>query len=109
MSYGGYSNSYNNQYRNGYGGRHQNTENTYKVCVTNISWDTNDDTLRYKFSEFGQVLDSIVMRDRETGRSRGFAFVTFSSKHEAENAINELNNKEFEGKNIFVNFSNTKR
>lgn len=73
-------------------------ENTYKVCVTNISWDTNDDTLRDKFSEFGQVLDSIVIRDRETGRSRVFAFVTFSSEHEAESSINKLNNKEFEGK-----------
>ncbi|KAB8226053.1 hypothetical protein BDV33DRAFT_162850 [Aspergillus novoparasiticus] len=60
----------------------------------NLSWNTTDETLRTAFSDFGQVLDSIVMRDRDTGRSRGFGFVTFSSEQEAEAAISGLNEQE---------------
>ncbi|CAE6405710.1 unnamed protein product [Rhizoctonia solani] len=59
-----------------------------KVYVGNLSWNTTDDTLRQAFSEYGNVLDSIVMRDRDTGRSRGFGFVTFSNSNEAEAAVN---------------------
>ncbi|KAE8356326.1 hypothetical protein BDV28DRAFT_145204, partial [Aspergillus coremiiformis] len=62
-----------------------------KVYVGNLSWGTSDESLRQTFSEFGQVVDSIVMKDRETGRSRGFGFVTFSNEQEAEAAINGLN------------------
>ncbi|PAV18913.1 RNA-binding domain-containing [Pyrrhoderma noxium] len=66
-----------------------------KVYVGNLSWNTTDDTLRKAFSEYGQVLDSIVMRDRDTGRSRGFGFVTFSSEAEATGAISALNEQEW--------------
>ncbi|KAF8348119.1 hypothetical protein F5887DRAFT_1071772 [Amanita rubescens] len=60
------------------------------------------------FSEHGQVIDSVVMRDRETGRSRGFGFVTFSSVDEANAAINNLNEQEFDGRRIRVNMANAK-
>ncbi|KAJ6495555.1 hypothetical protein C8R47DRAFT_360438 [Mycena vitilis] len=79
-----------------------------KVYVGNLSWNTTDDTLRNAFSEFGQVLDSIVMRDRDTGRSRGFGFVTFGSSQEAEGAIQGLNEQDLDGRRIKVNLANAR-
>ena len=79
-----------------------------KVVVNNLSWNTTDETLRQAFSEFGQVLDSIVMRDRDTGRSRGFGFVTFSNANEAESAISGLNEQELDGRRIKVNLANAR-
>ncbi|KAE8362254.1 hypothetical protein BDV27DRAFT_131781 [Aspergillus caelatus] len=79
-----------------------------KVYVGNLSWNTTDDTLRHAFSDFGAVTDSIVMRDRDTGRSRGFGFVTFSSEQEAEAAINGLNEQELDGRRIKVNLANAR-
>jgi len=79
-----------------------------KVYVGNLSWNTTDDTLREAFGQFGQVLDSIVMRDRDTGRSRGFGFVTFSSSQEADQAIANLNEQDLDGRRIKVNLANAK-
>ncbi|KAH8119595.1 RNA-binding domain-containing protein [Phellopilus nigrolimitatus] len=79
-----------------------------KVYVGNLSWNTTDDSLSKAFSEFGQVVDAIVMRDRETDRSRGFGFVTLSSEDEANEAINNLNDQEFEGRRIKVNMANAR-
>lgn len=74
-----------------------------KLYVGNLSWGTNTETLRHVFSEFGNVVDAIVMSDRETGRSRGFGFVTFSNEAEAEEAMNNLNEQDLEGRRIRVN------
>ncbi|KAJ7497116.1 hypothetical protein FB451DRAFT_1017148 [Mycena latifolia] len=79
-----------------------------KVYVGNLSWNTTDDTLRNAFSDFGQVLDSIVMRDRDTGRSRGFGFVTFASAQEADAAIAALNEQDLDGRRIKVNLANAR-
>ncbi|KIJ23461.1 hypothetical protein M422DRAFT_39596 [Sphaerobolus stellatus SS14] len=79
-----------------------------KVYVGNLSWNTNDDTLLQAFSTFGTVLDSIVMRDRETGRSRGFGFVTFGTTQEAEAAIGGLHESELDGRRIKVNLANAR-
>jgi len=77
-----------------------------KVFVGNLSWNTNNDSLRSRFSEFGQVTDCIVMTDRESGRSRGFGFVTFSSPEEAEAAVAALNDQDLDGRNVRVNMAN---
>lgn len=79
-----------------------------KVYVGNLSWNTTDDSLRTAFSNYGQILDSIVMRDRDTGRSRGFGFVTFSSSGEAQTAIASLNDQELDGRRIRVNLANAR-
>ncbi|KAF9007998.1 hypothetical protein BDQ17DRAFT_1237602, partial [Cyathus striatus] len=74
----------------------------------NLSWNTTDDTLRQAFSDFGSITDSIVMRDRDTGRSRGFGFVTFGNQTEAEAAIAGLNEQELDGRRIKVNLANAR-
>jgi len=79
-----------------------------KVYVGNLSWSTTDETLRHAFSEFGSVLDSIVMRDRDTGRSRGFGFVTYGTAQEAETAIQNLHEQELDGRRIKVNLANAR-
>jgi len=79
-----------------------------KVYVGNLSWNTTDESLRQAFSSFGQILDSIVMRDRDTGRSRGFGFVTFGSAAEANAAIAGLNEQELDGRRIRVNLANAR-
>jgi len=73
-----------------------------KLFVGGLSWGTDDNSLRSKFEEFGVVEDAIVIRDRDTGRSRGFGFVTFSSDAEATDAISAMDNQEFDGRTIKV-------
>ncbi|KAG0026874.1 hypothetical protein BGZ81_006049 [Podila clonocystis] len=73
-----------------------------KLFIGGLSWNTSDDSLRHGFSAYGLVEDAIVIRDRETGRSRGFGFVTFASDAEAQNAIDNLHEREFEGRTIKV-------
>ncbi|KAG8760487.1 hypothetical protein FRC11_000333 [Ceratobasidium sp. 423] len=82
--------------------------NGAKIYVGNLSWNTNDDTLRNVFSQYGNVLDSIVMRDRETGRSRGFGFVTYATQEEASGAIATANGIDLDGRQIKVNLANAR-
>jgi len=79
-----------------------------KVYVGNLSWNTTDDSLRQAFSAYGSIIDSIVMRDRDTGRSRGFGFVTYSTGVEAQGAIQNLNEQELDGRRIKVNLANAR-
>jgi len=73
-----------------------------KLFIGGLSWNTNDQSLRTKFEEFGQVEDAVVIKDRESGRSRGFGFVTFTNDNEAESALKNMNETEFEGRTIRV-------
>jgi len=82
-----------------------------KVYVGNLSWNTTDDSLRQAFSSIGSqtdVVDCIVMRDRDTGRSRGFGFVTFSTPEQADAAINNFNETELDGRRVRVNLANAR-
>ncbi|KAI8622660.1 hypothetical protein BC830DRAFT_1056224, partial [Chytriomyces sp. MP71] len=77
-----------------------------QLFVGNLSWGTTDDSLHQAFSQFGQVQDTIVLKDRETGRSRGFGFVTMESADEAQAAIDAMNEQELDGRTIRVNIAN---
>lgn len=73
-----------------------------RLYIGGLSYRTENDGLRQGFSRFGNVVDAIVVRDRESGRSRGFGFVTFEKDEEAQAAIDQMNNTEFEGRRISV-------
>lgn len=72
------------------------------VYIGGLAWATDDQSLRAAFEEFGNVEDSVVIKDRESGRSRGFGFITFSSVEEADAAIAAMNNQDLEGRTIRV-------
>lgn len=79
-----------------------------KVYVGNLSWNTTEESLRAAFERYGLIIDAIVMRDRETNRTRGFGFVTFGTSEEAGAAIAALNDQDLDGRRIRVNLANTK-
>ncbi len=79
-----------------------------KVFVGSLSWNTGDQELRDLFSQIGEVSEVKVITDRETGRSRGFGFVTFTSSEDASNAVARLDNTEFDGRTIKVNIAEEK-
>ncbi|MFH1811734.1 MAG: RNA-binding protein [Pseudomonadota bacterium] len=74
-----------------------------KLYVGGLSWDTNDQGLRQAFEQFGTVSDAVVLTDRDTGRSRGFGFVTFDDEDAAREAIEKLDGTALDGRNIKVN------
>ncbi|CAG8397430.1 unnamed protein product [Penicillium salamii] len=73
-----------------------------KLFIGGLSWNTDDQSLRQRFEEFGVVEDATVVKDRDTGRSRGFGFVRYSTDEEATAALEAMNNQEFDGRTIRV-------
>lgn len=74
-----------------------------RIYVGNLSYSTTEETLRTKFLEFGEVEEAKVISDYDTGRSRGFGFVTMPNDEEANAAIEALNGTEFDGRTLKVN------
>ena len=74
-----------------------------KLYVGNLPFDVNDDALRSLFEQFGAVGSASVINDRETGRSRGFGFVEMDENSAAEEAIEQLNGNDFNGRPLVVN------
>ena len=74
-----------------------------KIYVGNLSYNTDGESLRTAFAEFGEVTSAEAVTDRETGKSRGFGFVEMPNKAEAEAAIKALNGKELDGRALNVN------
>lgn len=74
-----------------------------KLFVGSLSWNTNDGELRRTFEEHGEVTDAVVINDRESGRSRGFGFVTFADSENADAAMRQLNGAMIDGRSITVN------
>lgn len=74
-----------------------------KCYVGNLNFDTSEEELRQLFAQFGQVNEANIIQDRETGRPRGFGFVTMNDRDSAEKAIGGLDGTDFKGRNIKVN------
>lgn len=74
-----------------------------KIYVGNLSYQMRDDDLKSLFAEHGDVVSARVITDRETGRSKGFGFVEMATPDDAASAIEALNGKEVEGRNLTVN------
>src|SRR4051812_36557903 len=74
-----------------------------KLYVGNMSFKTTEDDLRNAFGQFGTVTDVYIANDRETGRPRGFAFVTFSTDTESKLAAEKLNGTDLDGRQLTVN------
>jgi len=72
-----------------------------KLYVGNLSFDTTSDDLRDAFAQFGQVTSAQIVSDRETGRSRGFAFVEMADG--ADQAIAAMNGAQLQGRTLTVN------
>ncbi|CAI4216782.1 unnamed protein product [Parascedosporium putredinis] len=73
-----------------------------KLFIGGLAWHTEEGTLRQKFEEFGAVEEAVVVKDRDTGRSRGFGFVRYTQEADAQKAIAAMNNVEFDGRTIRV-------
>ncbi len=74
-----------------------------KLYIGNLSFNTSEAELRDAFGAFGSLTDVYIAMDRETGRPRGFAFVTFSTAEEAKLAIEKMNGAEVGGRALRVN------
>lgn len=70
-----------------------------------MPWGVDDAQMAQIFSQAGNVVSAQVVKDRNTGRSRGFGFVEMSTEEEAQNAVNNLNGTEVEGRKIVVNIA----
>ncbi|MCD7460196.1 hypothetical protein HAX54_043054 [Datura stramonium] len=80
-----------------------------KLFVGGLSYGTDETSLREAFSQHGQVIEARVILDRDTGRSRGFGFVSYTSAEEASSALNALDGQDLHGRRIRVNYATEKR
>ncbi len=80
-----------------------------KLFVGGLSWDTQDEGLRSAFERFGSVSEAKVITDRDTGRSRGFGFVTFDAGSDADNAMSEMDGSMLDGRELRVNEAQDRR
>jgi len=80
-----------------------------KLYIGNIDYAVDDNALASLFSQFGEVVSAQIIVDRRTNRSKGFGFVEMSSEEEAQKAMENLNETEFEGREIIVNIARPKK
>ncbi|NLZ24241.1 RNA-binding protein [Candidatus Dojkabacteria bacterium] len=80
-----------------------------KLFVGNLSWDTTDESLQKFFSEIGEVTEAKVIVDRFKNRSKGFGFVTMATEELATQAMEQLNGKELDGRELNVSIAKPQR
>jgi RNA recognition motif-containing protein len=78
-----------------------------KLFVGGLAWATSEETLRSAFEPFGDIEDCVVVMDRETGRSRGFGFVTYKEQESAERAKSEMDGQILDGRALRVDIANS--
>ncbi|HNT25967.1 MAG TPA: RNA-binding protein [Anaerolineales bacterium] len=76
-----------------------------KLYVGNLSYDTTEESLRTAFAQSGTVVSVDMIKDRDTGRMKGFAFVTMGNQEEAERAIKAMNEKTLDNRELRVNIA----
>mmetsp|Transcript_29688 Transcript_29688/g.40997 ORF Transcript_29688/g.40997 Transcript_29688/m.40997 type:complete len:265 (+) Transcript_29688:106-900(+) len=81
----------------------RNNDNPFRLYVGNLPWRFDDYDLEDAFQEFGEMQEARIIYDRDTGRSRGFGFVTLNSEEDVENAVKTLDGAEIDGRAIRVN------
>jgi cold-inducible RNA-binding protein len=74
-----------------------------KLFVGSLPWAVDDQKLNDMFAQYGQVSSAVVLKDKMTGRSRGFGFVEMENDSEAMEAMEKLNGSDMEGRKIVVN------
>jgi RNA recognition motif-containing protein len=74
-----------------------------KLFVGNLSWNLTEDAFKSAFEQFGSVEEAIIIKDKFSGKSKGFGFVTYSNDEDADKALSEMDGHELEGRNIAVN------
>jgi RNA recognition motif-containing protein len=74
-----------------------------RLFVGNLGFDTTDETLRQAFAELGEVTECKVIVDRDSGRSRGFGFVTMATDEQAQQAISQMDGRMLDGRQVRVN------
>jgi RNA recognition motif-containing protein len=84
------------------------TDPAAKIFVGNLAWGTTDDGLRQAFSQFGAVITAEVVREGHTGRSKGFGFVQMTTPDEANAAVEAMNGKPLDGRDLTVNIARSK-
>lgn len=80
-----------------------------RLFVGGLSWDTQEEGLRQAFSEFGEITDAVVIFDRQTGRSRGFGFVTYADGDAAAKALEEMDGAELDSRRLKVTLADKQR
>ena len=73
-----------------------------RLFVGNLPWGINADALKSFFGAAGVVVDARIIKERSSGRSRGFGFVTFEEREDGLNAIEQFNGQEFEGRELRI-------
>ncbi|KAL5542667.1 hypothetical protein UlMin_010377 [Ulmus minor] len=77
-----------------------------KLFVGGLSWSLDDQSLKEAFDAFGEVVEAKVIMDRDSGRSRGFGFVSFANNDSANSALQSMDGQPIGGRNIRVSFAN---
>ena len=80
-----------------------------QIYVGNLNYRMTEEALQELFAKYGEVVSAKIIKDRYSGRSKGFGFVEMENKDAGEKAVQELNESEVDGRNIRVNFARPRR
>lgn len=83
--------------------------NQRKIYIGNLSYNATEDSVRDAFNPFGGIDDLILIKDRDTGRLKGFGFITFDSAEAAEKAVSEMDGCQLDGRAIKVSIAQEKK